>query len=111
MNAPTAVRHEVKTFGCPHRAAISIHCPNESDLSMIARVSIASLRDQASAGMRRCSEASRPILQTITQLASEAVYARMPEGKLCLIAGALGTLMNAARNVERAVNWSERGDG
>lgn len=115
MNAPTRIqpdpeRIEADGWGpieAAHRASISIHCPNETHIAMVARVALAMLRDQSSAGLRRCSDETAPILQTVTRLATMAVYSRMPDTKLHLVHGALASLMESARRLERAVNWAD----
>lgn len=105
MNAQTTIVAEEDGVDAAYRASISIHLPNETELGMSARVALASIRDRSAAGLRRCSDEAAPVLQTVTRLATEAVYARMPDGKLHLVVGALASLMESARRLERAVNW------
>lgn len=111
MNAPARIRPDVETLEAAHRAAISIHCPNEDELDMANRVAIAAIRDQASAGLRRCSGETAGILAEVSRLATAAVYAPMPPGKLHMTRFALASVLESARHLERAVNWSGRGDG
>lgn len=108
MNAQTTIVADTGPIEAAHRATISIHCPNETELAMVARVALAMIRDQSAAGLRRCSDEAAPILSTVTRLATEAVYAPMPDGKLHLVHGALASLMESARRLERAVNWTQR---
>lgn len=85
-----------------HRHSISIHCPNQDEMTMAARVELAMLRDQAGAGMRRAGPAAAAILFEISQLATSAVYADAPFGKLLSLGTALKLTMQAAREIERA---------
>lgn len=111
MNAPARIRPDTESLEAAHRASISVHCPNEGDGRMASRVAIAVIRDQASAGLRRCSPEAAGILAEVSRLATHAVYAPMPPGKLHMTRFALASLLESARHLERAVNWSGRGDG
>lgn len=108
MNAITAIerRATIEDLWSPeeraHRAAISIHCPNENDFRMGLRVKIAATRDQASAGMRRCCDDARTILAEVARIASLSVYAQVPTSRLALTQLALDAAMDAARMIERA---------
>ncbi len=84
------------------RRSIRIHLPNEDDWRMACRVAIAVMRDQASAGMRRCSDAAYPLLAYVAREATTAVYAQLSTRQLVLIRSGLTTAMDAARIMERA---------
>jgi hypothetical protein len=94
-----------------HRAAISIHCPNQNDLDMQCRVHIAMIRDQASAGLSRCGEAAYGILLEVTRVATQAVYAPSSTKRLILTRAALTQTMDAARMVERATSRKQHDHG
>lgn len=111
MNAQTKIRPDTKSVDAAYRASISIHCPNEGELDMANRVAIAAIRDQASAGLRRCSNETAAILAEVSRLATAAAYAPMPPGKLHMTRFALASLMESARTLERAVNWVQRANG
>ena len=66
-----------------------MHCPNEDPLTLANRVAIAAIRDQASAGLRRCSPETAGLLQEIARLATHAVFAPMPAGQVRCIARAI----------------------
>lgn len=108
MTAQSRIVADAATLEAGYRATISLHCPNENELDLANRVAIAALRDQASAGLRRCSDEAAPILTAVTQLATAAAYAPMPPGKLHMTRFALASLMESARTLERAVNWTRR---
>ncbi len=111
MNAPARIRPDVRAAEAAYRASVTLHCPNEDELTLDNRVALAALRDQASAGLRRCSPETAPILAEISRIATHAVFAPMPPGQVHLTRFALSNLMEGARILERAVNWSGRGDG
>lgn len=111
MSAQTQIRPDVETIEAAYRTSISIHCPNEDELDMANRVAIAAIRDQAAAGLRRCSDETAGVLTAVSQLATAAAYAPMPPGKLHMTRFALASLMESARTLERAVNWVARADG
>lgn len=90
-----------------HRAAISIHCPNQDEMTMAARVGIAMLRDQAGTGINRAtSPAAAQMLSVASGVAAEAVYAPHDLRQLLRLQAALSLTVEAARAMERAT-----GDG
>lgn len=111
MNAPAKILPDTARAKSAYRASITIHCPNEDEMTLANRVALAALRDQASAGLRRCSPETAPVLSEIARLATHAVFAPMPAGQVHMTRFALANLMEGARILERAVNWSGRGDG
>ena len=111
MNAPARIQPDPDRLEAAHRASIRVHCPNEDPLTLANRVAIAAIRDQASAGLRRCSPEAAGLLQEIARLATHAVFAPMPAGQVHMTRFALASLLESARHLERAVKWSERGDG
>lgn len=90
-----------------HRHAISIHCPNENDFAMGCRAHIAAIRDQASAGLRRCSADAYGILSEVARISAVAVYAPASAKRLVMLRSALTQAMEAARALERV---AARGD-
>lgn len=86
-----------------YRHAITIHCPNEPEMSMAARVDIATIRDQASAGIIRATEPVGIILREVANLATGAVYRPLPTSTLIRVRGALQLMMDAARILDRTV--------
>lgn len=110
MNAPTSIRPDPARVEDAYRASITIHCPNEDELTLANRVALAALRDQSSAALRRCSPATAPVLMEISRIASFAVFAPMPPGQVHMTRFALANLMEGARILERAVNWKARDD-
>jgi hypothetical protein len=85
-----------------HRHAISIHCPNQDEMQMAARVDIAIMRDAASVGLARVCEAAAPLLQQVSTVAAKVVYAQVSARDLMLARSALAITMEAARAMERA---------
>lgn len=106
MNAPARIQPDPERIEAAYRASVTIHCPNEDELTLANRVALAALRDQASAGLRRCSPETAPILSEVARLATHAVFAPMPPGQVHLTRFALANLMEGARILERAVAWS-----
>ncbi len=105
MNAPANIprlRPEPSEAERAHRAAISMHCTNEGEDAMLCRVALAQIRDQATAGMRRCCDDARPFLFEISRIAMLNVYAPATVAQLWRIRGALTLAMDAARAIERA---------
>lgn len=84
-----------------HRATISVHCPNQDEMQMAARVDLATMRDQALAGQSRCCDEAAGLLHEVVRLATPAVYAPWPASRLIRLKGALGLAMEAARGIER----------
>ena len=90
-----------------HRASISVHCPNQDEMSMAARVGIAILRDQAVTGQYRAtSDAAAQMLSAAGRVAGDAVYAPINFRQLLRVQAALSLTIEAARAMERAT-----GDG
>ncbi|MEH3121195.1 MAG: hypothetical protein PGN16_04310 [Sphingomonas phyllosphaerae] len=85
-----------------HRHSISIHCPNQDEMTMAARVELAMLRDRAGAAMRRAGPTAAAILHEVSQLATSAVYAEAPFRKLNALNTALKLTVQAAWEIERA---------
>lgn len=110
MNAPARIQPDPDRVESAYRASISVHCPNEDPLTLANRVAVAAIRDQASAGLRRCSPEAAGLLQEIARLATHAVFAPMPAGQVHLTRFALASLLESARVLERAVNWRPRTD-
>lgn len=110
MNAPARIQPDPARIEAAYRASISVHCPNEDELTLANRVALAALRDQASAGLRRCSPETAPILAEISRIATHAVFAPIPAGQVHLTRFALANLLESARFLERAVNWRPRTD-
>lgn len=108
MNAPANIKRPVQAEDIwspeerAHRAAISIHCPNDGELKMGYRARIAALRDQASAALRVCSDDAAGVLTEVARIATLSVYAPMDSKQLVLRAAALTLAMDAARAMERA---------
>lgn len=102
MNAPANIP-TVSTAERAYRHAITIHCPNGSELEMAARVEIAMIRDQAAAGVSRATDSVSAILREVSALATGAVYARHPTSTLIRIRGSLQLMLDAARILERTV--------
>jgi hypothetical protein len=101
MNAPTTIRVDESTTERAYRHAITIHCPNEPEMSMAARVDLATLRDQATAATRRATDSAAVILGEIARLAGGAVFSPMPASALIRIKSALDLTMIAARSIDR----------
>lgn len=101
MNAPTTIRVDEPTSERAYRHAITIHCPNESEMAMAARCDLAAIRDASAVGMRRATESAAVILGEISRLATSAVYAPMPASDLIRIKSALDLTMLAARSIDR----------
>jgi|GEM_PF-6782825 len=87
---------------CSHRRSISIHLPNIDELEMATRVDIAKMRDRASVGMGRASEASAGLLSEAVRLATGSVFAQLPTSRLLRIRAAIELTLMAATAVERA---------
>lgn len=102
INVPSDGLYEWSPAERAHRAAISIHCPNESADAMKCRVALAMIRDQAGVGMLRCSDDAHGVLAEVQRQATLAVYAPVGVGRLYLKKLALESLMQAARMIERA---------
>lgn len=115
MNAVTqiAAEHvaEISEAERIHRAAISMHCPNEGELTLSCRANIAIIRDQASAGMRSCTAATYDLLNDISRLAQSWIYAPAAPADLWRIRSALEGLMMAARTAERVERRKAHGGG
>lgn len=101
MNAPAKIRVDESTTERAYRHAITIHCPNESEIAMAARVDLATIRDQASAAIRRATDSAAVLLSEIAKLAGGAVFAPMPTSDLIRIKSALDLTMMAARSIDR----------
>lgn len=84
-----------------YRKAISIHLPNQCADTMGARVALARMRDQASAGMVSCTEEVRPVLAQVAGRAAEAVYQPMPAKRLFGIVASLNLVLEGARWMEK----------
>lgn len=111
MNAPARIRQaapirvDESDFECAVRRAISIHCPNDDEMTMAARVDIATMRDLAVTGRQReIAEAAGDILAVVSRVATDAVYAPASCGRLLRIRSALGLAIEAARAIERATS-------
>jgi hypothetical protein len=107
MNAPANIQHQIQAEAWSpieraHRGTISIHCPSEDEWSMKCRVAIATIRDQAAAAQRQCSDATHGILSEVARIATGAVYAPADAKRLTLMRSALVQAMDAARAIERA---------
>ncbi|MBE7186048.1 MAG: hypothetical protein INR68_16750 [Methylobacterium mesophilicum] len=107
MNAPARIMEDAaRVFESEamraHRRSISIHCPNCDDVEMQARCEIADIRDRAASGMRRAQPAVAGILQQVSMVATDAVFAPLPASRLMRIRAALTLTMMAARDLERA---------
>ncbi len=108
MNAPARIPLPVASEDLwsaeerAHRAAITIHCPNEGEWNMACRAQIAAIRDQASAGLRRCCNDAHGILSEVARIASLTVYAPMDAKQLTRKRAALMSAIEAARALERA---------
>lgn len=114
MNAVTAIHLPAPEYSDTeraHRAAITIHCPNENEAKMACRVAIAMMRDRASMGMNQCSDAAYPILLAVARQATAAVYKQASAKELFLTRCGLRTAMEAARMLERASGNREHGGG
>lgn len=109
MNAVTSIA--AADPECAYRAAISVHCPNENEMKLACRVDLARLRDQASAALSRCSDASFGVLSEIARQATLAVYARTDTATLFRTRNALTLTMTAARALEAAARPREHGGG
>ena len=86
-----------------YRRSISIHCPNQDEMTTAVRVDIAKMRDRAVIGRQRASEAAGDILLVVARVAVEAVYAGVPCSRLLRIRSALGLAIEAAVALERAM--------
>jgi hypothetical protein len=103
MNAHTTIRVDETTSEASYRHAISLHCPNCTEFEMAARVDIATIRDQASAGVHRAkTDSAAAMLLVVAQDATSAVYAQRQFGDLMRLKSALTLSMMAAREMERA---------
>lgn len=96
------VREEWTVAERAHRASISLHLPNEGEAKMACRVAIAILRDRASAGIRRCSDASYGVLTEIERQATHAVFSPRDARGLYLIRAALTSMIDCASMLESA---------
>ncbi len=114
MNAPALIRQPSRRSFLvrmddteqerSYRAAISVHCPNENEVSMACRVDLAIMRDQASAGLARASESAFAILSEVARITAIEVYAPRTTKHLLHLRGALTLTMEAARQMHRAQN-------
>lgn len=108
MNAPARIRQpapirvDESDFECAVRRAISIHCPNDDEMTMAARVDIATMRDLAVTGRQRARGDAGDVLAVVSRVATDAVYAPASCGRLLRIRSALGLMIDAARALERA---------
>ena len=103
IRQPRAIRVDETPQEAAHRASISIHCPNQDEMQMAARVDIATIRDRASAGLSRANDSAAVLLAEIARVGTMAVYAPLPASKLLRIRAALQLTMEAARAMERAL--------
>lgn len=103
IRKPTAIRADESEFESAVRRSISIHCPNDDEMTMAARVDIATMRDLATVGRQRAGGEAADILAVVSRVATDAVYAPAPCSKLLRIRSALGLAIEAARSIERAV--------
>ncbi|WP_375272070.1 hypothetical protein [Sphingomonas sp.] len=115
MNAPARIQREQCASSPPaslreargeklaraYRATISMHCPNQDEMTMAARLELAVLRDQASKGIAHASHSAAILLMQVSSLAAEAVYAPLTFRKLSSLVTALNLTMLAARSIER----------
>lgn len=102
MNAPAKIAVPRQCADdSPHTRAISIHCPNCSEMEMAARVEIATLRDRATAAAPRASQSAGIMLAEIARIATFSVFAPMSASELLRIRAALILTMMAAREIER----------
>lgn len=108
MNAPAnikrgpALRIDESDHERALAAAISIHCPNQSDFAMACRVDIATMRDQAAAGMFRAGPSAAALLGVVARVGSSAAYAPASDRDLVMTRSALRQTIDAARALERA---------
>jgi len=102
MNAPANIQPEAlyTPEERAHRAAISIHCPNDGKMEL--RVKVAELRDRAGAAMSRCCDEAYPYLLQISRQASVVVYAPISAKRMMFTIIALNAAIDAANAMERA---------
>lgn len=84
-----------------YRHTISIHCPNRDEMELAVRCDLATIRDQATAGVSRASVEAAGLLAEVSRLATHAVYAEMDTGRLLRLRLALMMTVEAAREIER----------
>ena len=107
MNAPVnlpqqrPVRIDETVAERAHRHSITTHCANQDEVEMAARVDLAMLRDQATAGMSRATDSAAVILGEVVRMATGAVFAQLPASRLMMIRSALNLTMEAARMIDR----------
>lgn len=106
MNAPAQIRPDESIHGTVAeralRHAISIHCPDQSEFAMACRVDIATMRDQAAAGMFRAGPSAAALLGVVARVGSSAAYAPASDRDLVMTRSALRQTIDAARALERA---------
>lgn len=103
IRAAAPVRFDETEVERAHRRAISIHCPNQDEMTMAARVDLATMRDLASSGAFRAGDEASRLLLIAARVATNAVYAPLPFAKLQGIRAALHMTIEAARAMERAL--------
>jgi hypothetical protein len=69
--------------------------------ALVVRCSILMMRDQATAGMRRCGDEARPVLNTIMELAGHYAFVTMPIERLQELRKELVRLTMCANALER----------
>jgi hypothetical protein len=69
--------------------------------ALTMRCSLLMMRDQATAGMRRCGDEARPVLNTIMELAGHYAFVTMPLDRLKELRTELVRLTMCANALER----------
>ncbi|MFM9829746.1 MAG: hypothetical protein ACKVOB_13555 [Sphingomonas sp.] len=107
MNAPANI-NTGDALRDAHAQTIATLIGVRDETEMAARVSLAMLRDQATAGSARAVDSAAAILQVIAAIAANAVYSGTPTSQLIRLHASLSFTMEAARHVDRAMREIER---
>lgn len=91
-----------------HAQTIAALIGVRDETEMSARVSLAMLRDQATAGSTRAVDSAAAILRVVAELATNAVYSGTPTSQLMRLHASLSFTMEAARHVDRAMREIDR---
>lgn len=85
-----------------YRATISVHYPNSDALSLATRVELMSLRDRATAALRRCRPEAEPILMEAARVAGLACLSAASARSLAFTRVAVESMIFAAQMMQRA---------
>ncbi|WEK42962.1 MAG: hypothetical protein P0Y64_16715 [Candidatus Sphingomonas colombiensis] len=110
MNAPARitplrlVQPDETEAEAAYRRSISIHCPEQDEVTMAARVALAMMRDKAALGIAKGAKPSAAVLlHEVNRIAAIYVFAPAKTSELMRVGSALNFTIEAARALERAV--------